>query len=63
MFDAMIPIDKDLKILGGSTDHLIINANDSKHNYKVGDIITFDLDWGSLLYLFNSKYVEKIFEK
>ncbi|WP_330463646.1 alanine/ornithine racemase family PLP-dependent enzyme [Metamycoplasma gateae] len=63
MFDAMIPYDKDLKILGGSSDHLIINAQDSKIEYKPGDIIKFDLDWGSLLYLFNSSYVEKEFEK
>ncbi|KDE43931.1 alanine racemase [Metamycoplasma hyosynoviae] len=62
MFDAMIPYDQDLKILGDSSDHLIINANDSKIDYKVGDIVTFALDWGSLLYLFNSKYVEKVFE-
>lgn len=63
MFDAMIPYDKDLKILGGSSDHLIINAQDSKINYKPGDIIKFDLDWESLLYLFNSSYVKKEFEK
>ncbi|WP_412031350.1 alanine/ornithine racemase family PLP-dependent enzyme [Metamycoplasma buccale] len=63
MFDAMYPYDKDLKILGGSSDHLIINAQDSKINYQVGDVISFDLDWGSLLYLFNSKFVEKVFEK
>lgn len=63
MFDAMMPYDKDLKILGGSSDHLIINANDSKINYKCGDILKFDLDWGSLLYLFNSKYVKKEFKK
>ncbi|ACF07213.1 alanine racemase [Metamycoplasma arthritidis] len=62
MFDAMYPYDPDLKILGGSSDHLIINAQDSKINYKAGDIITFGLDWGSLLYLFNSKFVEKVFE-
>ncbi|PZW00582.1 alanine/ornithine racemase family PLP-dependent enzyme [Metamycoplasma auris] len=63
MFDAMIPKDKDLKILGGSSDHLIINAQDSKIDYKPGDIVSFDLDWGSLLYLFNSDYVEKEFKK
>ncbi|MCV3733941.1 alanine/ornithine racemase family PLP-dependent enzyme [Mycoplasma enhydrae] len=63
MFDAMIPRDKDLEILGGSSDHLIINAQNSKKIYKPGDIVSFDLDWGSLLYLFNSKYVNKEFEK
>lgn len=62
MFDAMYPYDQDLKILGGSSDHLIINAQDSKLNYKAGDVVTFGLDWGSLLYLFNSKFVEKVFE-
>nr|WP_197067252.1 hypothetical protein [Rickettsia bellii] len=44
MFDAMIPYDKDLKILGGSSDHLIINSQDSKIDYKAGDIVKFDLD-------------------
>ncbi|AZZ65764.1 alanine/ornithine racemase family PLP-dependent enzyme [Metamycoplasma phocicerebrale] len=63
MFDAMIPYDKDLVILGGSSDHMIINAQNSKNTYKAGDIIKFNLDWGSLLYLFNSKYVKKEFEK
>nr|WP_040543739.1 alanine/ornithine racemase family PLP-dependent enzyme [Metamycoplasma auris] len=63
MFDAMFPRDKNLKILGGSSDHLIINAQDSKITYKPGDIVAFDLDWGSLLYLFNSNYVKKEFKK
>ncbi|MGX9372905.1 alanine/ornithine racemase family PLP-dependent enzyme [Mycoplasma sp. 3398] len=63
MFDAMIPYDEKLKILGGSSDHMIINAQDSDIEYKAGDIVTFGLDWGSLLYLFNSSYVIKEFEK
>ncbi|TPR53382.1 alanine/ornithine racemase family PLP-dependent enzyme [Metamycoplasma neophronis] len=63
MFDAMIPYDSDLKILGGSSDHMIINAQNSKINYQAGDVVSFDLDWGSLLYLFNSNYVKKEFEK
>ncbi|MGY5139372.1 alanine/ornithine racemase family PLP-dependent enzyme [Mycoplasmopsis gallinarum] len=62
-FDDMYPYDSDLKVLGGSSDLMILNATKSKNNYQVGDIITFALDWGSLLYLFNSKFVDKVFEK
>ncbi|RMA77540.1 putative amino acid racemase [Metamycoplasma subdolum] len=62
MFDAMFPYDKDIIILGGSSDHMILDVTNSKKEYKINDIVTFALDWGSLLYLFNSKFVEKVFE-
>ncbi|TPE58047.1 alanine/ornithine racemase family PLP-dependent enzyme [[Mycoplasma] falconis] len=62
-FDAMYPYDEALDILGGSSDVMIINWTKSKRNYKPGDIVEFGLDWGSLLYLFNSKYVKKEFKK
>ncbi|MEA4115337.1 alanine/ornithine racemase family PLP-dependent enzyme [Mycoplasma sp. 744] len=62
-FDDMYPIDSNLEILGGSSDLMILNATNSSIDYKVGDIIEFNLDWGSLLYLFSSKYVSKKFIK
>ncbi len=58
---GIIPIDEKLKILGGSSDHIIIDCTNSKKTYKVGDIISFKLEYGSLLSLMTSPYVNKIF--
>ncbi|WP_105617888.1 ornithine racemase Orr [Vallitalea okinawensis] len=54
----IIPIDKWVDILGGSSDHLIVDVTDSKRDYKVGDIMTFKLTYGSILSLMTSAYVD-----
>jgi len=53
------PLDKRLKILGASSDHLIIDC--TKTDYKVGDIISFRLNYGGLLQVMTSKYVNKVY--
>lgn len=58
--DSVIPIDKDLKILGGSSDHLIIDCTDSKIEYKVGDVVRFNLKYGGILSAMTSEYVDKV---
>lgn len=60
-FDSLYPLDKDLIILGGSSDHLIIDCSDSDIEYKIGDIIQFNLHYVSLLRAMTSEYVEKVF--
>lgn len=59
-FDTMFPYDKELIILGGSSDHLILDGSDSNIEYKVGDIIKFNLHYVSVLRLMTSPYVEKV---
>ncbi len=54
-----IPLNKDLEIMGASSDHLIVDITNSKINYKTGDIIKFKLDYGSLLGVMTSEYVSK----
>ena len=54
-------VDKNLIILGASSDHLILDITDSKERYRVGDIVKFKLDYSSLLELTTSPYVKKIF--
>lgn len=51
------PIDENVKILGSSSDHLIVNVSNT--NYKVGDIISFRMGYGGLLQLMTSQYVKK----
>lgn len=59
--DTIYPYDKDLIILGGSSDHLIIDCSDSKIDYKIGDIIKFNIHYVSLLRIMTSEYVDKVF--
>lgn len=58
-FDGLIAIDKDIIILGGSSDHLLLDGSDSKLDYEVGDIIEFKLTYGGILSSMTSQYVEK----
>lgn len=57
--DAIYPLDEDIIVLGGSSDHTILDVNDCKKEYKVGDIVEFRLDYVGVLMLCTSEYVEK----
>lgn len=57
--DDLIPRDKNIEILGGSSDHLIIDVTQSEKTYKIGDKVSFDLTYGGCLSLMTSEYVQK----
>lgn len=57
--DHLHPVDHEISILGASSDHLILNVNNTEYNYKVGDIVKFKLEYSSLLRASTSHYVEK----
>ncbi|MGB9679490.1 MAG: ornithine racemase Orr [Thermoanaerobacteraceae bacterium] len=61
--DDLIPIDKNIELIGSSSDHLIVNLTNTFNEYKVGDIIRFKLKYGGILSLSTSEYVNKIFNK
>lgn len=61
--DTLNPFDKNIKIIGGSSDHLIIDVEDCNKEYKVGDIIEFYLSYQHILYLINEDDVNKVFVK
>ncbi len=61
----LICLDQDSYILGASSDHLIVDIEDSKINYQVGDIIDFQLHYKAMLFatanpLMNIEYKNKI---
>lgn len=60
--DGLKPRDKNAIVLGASSDHLLIDVSDCNKDYRVGDILEFDMDYGALLAAFTSEYVEKIIE-
>lgn len=57
--DGITPRDKGISILGGSSDHLLLDVTASKEEYKVGDIVPFDVDYGALLSAMTSAYINK----
>jgi len=50
----------DIDILGASSDHIIINAKQSK--IKVGDTVEFNLNYGAVLSAMTSPYITKIYK-
>ena len=52
-------VDKDLEIVGASSDMIVIDLADNKKKYKVGSFIEFNLDYMGALRILNSKYIEK----
>lgn len=55
--DCVIPFDENIKILGASSDHMILNIDKCEKQYKLGDTVKFRLNYGGLLKLFTSKYI------
>lgn len=59
--DTLIPLDEGVEIVGSSSDHLIIDIQNSAQEFKIGDIINFGVFYPSMLYLTSSTYVDKYY--
>ncbi len=53
------PIDKDISIVGSSSDMLVIDLGENKRNYKVSDLLEFKMDYMGTLRIINSRYIDK----
>lgn len=62
-YTDMIPQDKTIRILGASSDHLILDITDSEKKYELGDKVSFILGYGSLTRAMSSNYVYKDFKE
>lgn len=51
--------DCDITIIDASSDMLVIDISNSKMKYKIGDLVSFKIQYMGALYLLNSKYIEK----
>lgn len=56
------PLDKNIEILGASSDHLMLDITECSKEYGVGDIIEFKLGYFSTMRVFTSNYVKKIYK-
>jgi len=59
-WEKLIPRDKGIEILGASSDHTIIDIQDSEKNYKLGDIIEFTLRYQAMLFTTSNNLITKI---
>ena len=57
--DGIEPEDPGIIVLGGSSDHLILDVEDAKETVKVGTELAFYPGYGALLALSTSPYVQK----
>lgn len=57
--EGLVPVDACLKVLGASSDHLIVDASAAERTYRLGGSVDFLLDYGALLMAMTSPYVEK----
>jgi len=56
--DELFPMEAGIEILGASSDHTIVDVEDAERDYKVGDIMEFDVNYASLVYLSNCRNVQ-----
>ena len=60
---GMIPLDPKVDVLGASSDHMILDVTKSDKEYKVGDVVSFKLEYGAALHTATSPYVERAYIK
>lgn len=55
----IMPVDQQIEILGGSSDHLILDFTNCDREYRVGDEVIFNIGYGAMLALMTSEYIYK----
>lgn len=58
---SMTPVDERIEIMGGSSDHIILDLTACNGDYKLGDIVEFTVGYGGMLKLVTSPYVDRIY--
>jgi len=51
-----------IEIVNASSDMLIVDLGNNDEGYKVGDVLSFGLEYMGALHLLNSDYIEKVVE-
>lgn len=59
--EGLVPLDEGVRILGASSDHLVLDVEDMPEPPRIGDDLHFVPGYGATLALFTSPYVEKVF--
>jgi predicted amino acid racemase len=54
----LTPLSEGVEVLGSSSDHLIVDLEDSKETFHVGDVMEFELRYSTMVFLTSSPYVK-----
>jgi predicted amino acid racemase len=57
--EGLAPCDARLRVLGASSDYLIVDVTAAGDDVRVGSELAFSLRYGALLSVMDSPYVEK----
>jgi predicted amino acid racemase len=57
--EGLTPLDPAVRVLGASSDYVILDVSAARPRIRVGDELTFSLDYAALLAAMSSRYVEK----
>lgn len=60
--DSMEPLIEGIDILGGSSDHTLLDVTKAAKELKVGDIVAFKLGYGGMLKTSTSSYVDRTYK-
>ncbi len=58
---SLIPTIEGITIIGGSSDHTILDITDTKEKIEVGSVLSFRLKYQSLMFLSSSQTVGKVY--
>ena len=58
---GITPRNRKIKILGASSDHMIVDVTEDPDHYEVGDVMTFDLNYSGMLRAMTSPYVGRVY--
>jgi predicted amino acid racemase len=53
------PVDKNIEFVGASSDMIVVDLGENKKKYKMGDFISFKLNYMGALSILNSNYIDK----
>jgi predicted amino acid racemase len=59
--DGLTPLDPRVRVLGASSDHLVLDVEDLPEPPAIGEMLSFTPGYGATLALFTSPYVTKVF--
>lgn len=57
--NQIFPADPEIKIVGASSDMIVIDLGNNTKHYKVGDVLEFTMNYLGTVRIMNSKYIEK----
>jgi Predicted amino acid racemase len=60
-YEEIYPVDGQIEILGQSSDHTILDLTDCQADYRVGDIISFEITYTALLQIMNGDSVRRFY--